>query len=251
MNVPALSPQGRSVSRPPHGLWQDLLPLPGLRLEQPAPYPALTAPNTASGGARDLRVYHVRCRSDLHAACTQVAERAGTSVGQLTRAALALLTPEHLHSLADPGPPLPADGRRIGRRLLTPMLRLRLPRGLTAEDIRKALGFMVGLRSGGHVVVPRRGVRELEQRAADQSEALARLRQGLAVLAFEPLEAGVRSVSDAKHVMRFPPGSTPDADAVNARFKAMAALLHPDAGLVDHHTHMAQLIEARRILRGK
>lgn len=246
----ALMPHGPAVSYPP-AVWRQYT-LPGLGLENLRDEGPLDRPVAANDGAAPgLRSYQVRCRTDLHDACRAAAARAGTPLSQMARSTLAMLTPEHLADLVDPGAPLPADGWRVGRRLETPVLRLRVQQGLTAVEIRKALGLMVGLRSGGHLILPRHGVRELEQRATRQTETVERLRKGMALLAFEPLESGVKTYAEALHVLRFPPGAKPDPETVGARFKAMAALLHPDAGLVDHHSHMIQLIEARRILRGK
>ena len=51
----------------------------------------------------------------------------------------------------------------------------------------------------------------------------------LAALAFRPLSAGVRTRSEALHVLGFAPGELPDRDAIRSRFRALATVHHPDS----------------------
>lgn len=213
-----------------------------------APAPGAHPEAANEDAAPVLRQYQVRCRQDLHQAVTEAARRAGTSPAQLVRCALAILPATALEGLSDPGAPRPRDAIRVGRRLETPLLRLRLPAGLTAVTIRRVLGFVVNMAAGR--TVPRDAVSAQAQErdlAAERAQG-ERLSEALAVLAGEPLKGGVRSRADALHVMRFPPDAKPMRDTVIARFRALAGVLHPDAGLVDHHGVMAQLLDARRIL---
>jgi len=67
-------------------------------------------------------------------------------------------------------------------------------------------------------------------------------------LAFTPLSDGVRNRADALHVLGFPPDSHPDGRAVNARFRLLATVHHPDSEIGDHE-RMTQLTQAVRALR--
>jgi hypothetical protein len=195
-----------------------------------------------------LRDYHVRCRGDLHRAVQAASRRAGTSAAQLVRCALAMLPEDRLHGLPDPGGPTPRDARRVGRRLETPLLRLRLPVGLTTPMVRRVLGFVADTAAGANAVVPVRTVQSLHRDLEAGTAHRDRLAEALGVLAGEPLEGGVAGRPEALHVMRFPPGAKPTREEVARRFRALAAVLHPDIGLLGHHVFMAQLLDARRLL---
>ncbi len=194
------------------------------------------------------RSYHVRCQTELHEAVHAACRRAGLSPAQMVRAALAVLSPAALDSLADPGGPKPRDALRVGGRLQTPVIRLRLPDGLSTVLIRKVFGYIADMSNGRHGLAPAGRVGHLEQRLAEVSETCRHQRDALAVLAGELLDGGVATRDHALHVLRFPPESKPTPDQVTARFRGLAAVLHPDAGLLDQHRHMAQLLDARRRL---
>lgn len=194
------------------------------------------------------RTYHVRCQTSLHEAVQAACRRAHLSPAQMVRAALAVLPPDRLDDLADPGAPKPRDAQRIAGRLETPVIRLRLPAGLTAGLIRKVLGYVADMASGRHELVPAGQRDRLEKRLAEAEATCSHQREALTALAGELIEGGVATRDHALHVLRFPPESEPTPDQVTARFRGLAAVLHPDAGLLDQHRHMAQLLDARRRL---
>lgn len=223
--------------------------LDGEGVERAAPRLSLPLPEREKANGPQLRTYQVRCRRDLYRTLNDQAGQAGATITHLVRSALGMLTRPALDSLSDPGAPRPADSHRVGHKVETPVLRLRLPVGLTVVEVRKVLGFIAELSEGALHVVPRTELTTLHRRIGEQSADIERLREGFALIAFEPLPNGVRSRFEALHVLRFPPGAEPKPEEVTARFRALAAVLHPDARLVNDHTHMVQLIEARKLLQ--
>ena len=69
----------------------------------------------------------------------------------------------------------------------------------------------------------------------------------MAALAFRPLSAGVRTRSEALHVLGFAPGELPDRDAIRARFRGLATVHHPDSS-TGNHLRMSQLNAALALL---
>ena len=62
-------------------------------------------------------------------------------------------------------------------------------------------------------------------------------------LSFEPLRNGVKTRNDALYVLGFPADGNPDSDTVNARFRMLATIHHPDGAYGDHG-RMSQLNQA-------
>lgn len=237
-----------------NGAEADQYVLPGLTEPRAAGILSLARPSVAIHAAANedvapvMRYYQVRCQRELHSAVVEAARRAGTSAVQLVRCALAILPPETLENLPDPGAPRPRDAARVGRRLETPILRLRLPVGLTASVVRRVLGFVVDTAAGRNMVMPTETGRALRRDLMAEKAQTERLSEALGVLAGEPLDGGVSTREHALHVLRFPPGAKPTPEALTRRFRALAGVLHPDVGMLDHHGVMAQLLDARRIL---
>jgi hypothetical protein len=99
------------------------------------------------------------------------------------------------------------------------------------------------------------GRRNSDKREAEALRALEssreetdRLRATISVLAFEPLDEGVISRSQALHVLGFPPGTRPDGRSIRLRFRMLATIHHPDSNFGDH-IRMSQLNQAMEILR--
>jgi len=96
---------------------------------------------------------------------------------------------------------------------------------------------------------------ELSEAAAsaelkEANAELDRLRALVSALSFDPLEGGVRTREDALHVLGFPPGPTPAKRVLQARFRLLATIHHPD-GAYGSHPRMSQLNAAMEILRGR
>ena len=178
----------------------------------------------------------------------------------------------------------PALGRPWRRK---PRLQVRMAPGFKIQHIRQALGLALAVEQGNlavHLLDPsavvfppppvvpvvealpvsepdktkeRRGAgrRSGDKREAEALKALAtaaeeieRLRAVISVLAFEPLDNGVNSRSEALHVLGFTPGTWPDARSIRSRFRMLATIHHPDSNYGDH-LRMSQLNQAMEILR--
>jgi len=178
----------------------------------------------------------------------------------------------------------PAKGRPWRRK---PRLQVRMAPGFQVQEIRRALGLALAIDQGDlHVhlsesvlapavqpletqksvepeIAPSRprsdrrspGRRNSDKREAEALKALEnakeeieRLRATVSVLAFDPLEDGVNSRSEALHILGFTPGSWPDARSIRSRFRMLATIHHPDSNHGDH-LRMSQLNQAMEILR--
>ena len=58
---------------------------------------------------------------------------------------------------------------------------------------------------------------------------------------------GIRTRGEALHVLGFPPTTRPDMETIQARYRALAAIHHPDNEF-GNHQRMSQLNTARDIL---
>ena len=83
---------------------------------------------------------------------------------------------------------------------------------------------------------------------ADLKEQLATLRQALARLSFRPLRGGVKTAAQAAYVLGMPSEWGLDEATVNARYRLLAPIYHPDSSQLADAERMAQLIEARSLL---
>ncbi|PKU23465.1 J domain-containing protein [Telmatospirillum siberiense] len=210
--------------------------------------------------------YTVPCASPFRDAVETLAERRKVNVGDLARSILLVVPGETVAAYGDPGePPVddretvvlksgPAEGRPWRRK---PRLQVRMPPGHDIPFIRKALALALAMDRGDVAVTVAEGSRieeQIEQRAAQSSklveinEELDRLRTIVAVLAFEPLPEGVRTRSEALHVLGFPPNSEPDSRTLRAKFRMLATIHHPD-GRYGSHQRMSQLNQAMEFLR--
>ena len=81
------------------------------------------------------------------------------------------------------------------------------------------------------------------------TEEIERLRTAVSTLAFKPLGAGVRTRSEALHVLGFAPGELPDRDTIRTRFRVLATVHHPDSS-TGNHLRMSQLNAALALLSG-
>lgn len=79
-------------------------------------------------------------------------------------------------------------------------------------------------------------------------EQLVTLRQALDRTSFRPLRGGVRTAAQAAYVLGMPSEWGLDEATVNARYRLLAPIYHPDGGQLADAERMAQLIEARNLL---
>jgi hypothetical protein len=170
-----------------------------------------------------------------------------------------LLPEDAVRRMPDPGGPLPGDreetvlksgpaqGRPWRRK---PRLQVRLAPGYDLATVRRALAMALALD---------RDERALTIRAPDDAppidtaqltalgEEIERLRIAVSTLVFKPLSGGVRTRSEALHVLGFAPSELPDRDTVRARFRALATVHHPDSA-TGNHLRMSQLNQAVMML---
>jgi len=225
----------------------------------PGPVASDPAPRAADVPAPvRLKLYAVPCPTAFRAAVEALADRMATTPSQLVRSAMTLCDPMTHASIADPGDPgrqdrdvftrrLPDGRSRQVRRI--PRLRLRLPAGLSHEQIRRALALALALNDGnGFVLTPQDQLRAEARQRDRQQDLIDRLRQAMDQLAFRQPVQPVHTVGDAAQLFGFQHIYGLDERAVTARYRQLAALFHPDGGLVENGDRMAQLADARRIL---
>ena len=212
--------------------------------------------------------YTVPCSSAFREAVEALAEARQVNVGDLARSVLLVVPAETVEQFPDPGEPPshdretvilksgPAEGRPWRRK---PRLQVRMPPGHGISFIRRALGLALALAEGKLLVSisdPSAPVQRSEPIVVpppppeedDQPDELDRLKAIISALAFEPLIEGVRSRSEALHVLGFSPGATPDSRTVRAKFRMLATIHHPDSDL-GNHQRMSQLNQAMALLR--
>ena len=178
---------------------------------------------------------------------TGLAQRQGVSVADLVRAVQLLVPPATLAAVTDPGEPSGADREDV--RLKTgpskdrkmrrkPRLQARLAGEHAVPDLRRALKLALDLAEGGT------SLRLEAAGAVDKDvlhrEEIERLMLSVQALSFAPLEADIRSRSEALYVLGFPTWSTPDQRQLRTRYRALATIFHPDSPTGDNQ-RMAQL----------
>jgi hypothetical protein len=87
-----------------------------------------------------------------------------------------------------------------------------------------------------------------ERDIAALKEQLTILHQALDRVSFRPLRGGVRTAAQAAYVLGMPSEWGLDEATVNARYRLLAPIYHPDSGQLADAERMAQLIEARSLL---
>jgi hypothetical protein len=216
--------------------------------------------------------YTVPCSSAFREAVEALAETRQVNVGDLARSVLLVVPADEVERFPDPGDPPshdretvilksgPAEGRPWRRK---PRLQVRMPPGHGVLFIRRALGLALALAEGRLTVTladPAAPAQRPEPapepipapppvlEAEPNAEELERLRAIISTLAFEPLPEGVRTRTDALHVLGFSPGAKPDSRMVRAKFRLLATIHHPDSDHGDHQ-RMSQLNQAMALLK--
>lgn len=202
-----------------------------------------------------LKTYALLCPSRFRDAVLLLADRRRTDPSSVARAALLLVG---ARELPDPGEPEPQDRdiqilpRATGKAKVVrrkPRLRLRLPPGLEASEIRRALALALAIddQQGYQLLTASevKGFAELADRALAKAQEVA---VAIDRIAFRPLRDGVKTPRQAAYVMGFLHEWGIDEATVTARFRQLAPVFHPDTGPAANETRMVQLIEARRLL---
>ena len=128
----------------------------------------------------------------------------------------------------------------------------RLPAGYAVPTVRRALNLLLFLsRNERAIDISDPAAAKPPPVSPDRAmtEEIERLRTIISVLSFDPLSGGVRSRMDALHVLGFAPSIRPSRDEIRTRFRALAAVHHPDGGF-GNHQRMSQLNAAMEILGG-
>jgi hypothetical protein len=206
--------------------------------------------------------YTIPCSSAFCAAINALADRRRVNVADLARSVLLVAPAEVIRSATDPGGPPPGDreeaviksgpskGRPWRRK---PRLQVRLAPGYDPSFVRRALNLALSLDQGDISFrlengAPGEGAAEAVPQV-HLTEELERLRTIVSALSFEPLAGGVKSRAEALHVLGFPPSDKPGMKTLQARFRMLATIHHPDSGF-GNHRRMSQLNEAMDLLRG-
>ena len=203
--------------------------------------------------------YTIPCASVFRDDIMRLAERRQCNVADLARSALLLVPKDVLRRIPDPGEPAagdreqtvlksgPSAGRPWQRK---PRLQVRLPASHDVPTVRRALNLLLLLsRNERDISVEDPGAAETARASMDQvmTDEIERLSTIVSVLSFDPLSSGVRSRMDALYVLGFAPSNRPNRDQIRARFRALAAVHHPDA-YFGSHQRMSQLNAAMEIL---
>jgi hypothetical protein len=203
-------------------------------------------------GWSDLVSYAIPCPSEFRAAVLALQQRTGTELAAMIDMALTVVHRDFHQSIPDPGEPEATDtvmveevGRFGGRRCVPgkPSLTVRYRRGWKVAALRHALAVAVALSNPSRHRLIRDGeIKRLEQRVDECLAALERL-------SFAPLPDGIKTPREAAHVMGFSSFLGLSLDQINARFRALAPIYHPDQGLLGSAERMGQLLDARNLLR--
>jgi hypothetical protein len=171
----------------------------------------------------------ISCPPALRLHAMLLAARRGVTVSQLAQAAVFLFDVATLATIADPGEGLSR-------------LALSLRGQFDPATVRRALQYAVqeALLRDSHASMGK----EIEELRAN----VEILRDGIKKLMFNPVTGGVRRSGDAARILGLTLDSKLDEMAINRRFRELAPLYHPDTGVVGGSVHMAQLIDARRVL---
>ena len=206
-------------------------------------------------GSGTKQSYTIPCPTVFRDAVEALARRRGVNVADLARSVTLVVPPKTVAAFPDPGGPARGDRESVRVKSGTsegrpwrrkPRLQARMAPGLDVATVRRALALALAIDRGDmEVRVDRREPAAPPPAVHDEVE---RLRAMVSVLSFEPLPGGVTSRSDALHVLGFPPGRTPDAQTLRARYRVLAIIHHPD-GLTGSHERMSQLNAAMELLR--
>jgi hypothetical protein len=197
----------------------------------------------------------------LHDEVLSLSEAHAVPPSALAQTGLMLVRARPDQARPDPGPGafervqvVSASGRARTQRIL-PRLRLRLLTVVPLQDIRVALATMAQLASSAPadavLEVQAAMISQQAQTAAELSrlrEEAARLRAAIATLAPRLLPQPPRTPQQSAWILGLASEWGLDAVAINARYRQLALLFHPDIGVCPDHERMIQLNAAKTIL---
>ena len=219
--------------------------------------------------------YTVSCGSVFRDAVLELADRKGVNTADVARSIILCVSTADLEAVPDPGDATKGDretyslksGDAAGQSWRRkPRLQMRLPTGLTAPTIRRALALALAIDQGQSSLV----IADPHDRASatvgeheptlqpnpapipskqpdtshdHNSEEIDRLKATVAALSFDPLSNGVQTRDEALFVLGLPPNKMPSKSVIAARFRMLATIHHPDSP-TGSHARMAQLNDA-------
>ena len=217
--------------------------------------------------------YTIPCSSSFRDAVSTLAVAQEVNVADLARSILLIIPEIEIRDVPDPGGPPPGDreetvlksGPSAGKPWRRkPRLQVRLSAGYDVTTVRRALNLALKLDQKALTVTLAKTTTDPEpfyppkppeaselsgppSPSPESREEVDRLQSIVSTLMFNPLEAGVTTLADAKHVMGFAPSDRPDKGTVRARFRMLATIHHPD-GHYGSHQRMSQLNAAMDLL---
>lgn len=202
--------------------------------------------------------YAVPCAAAFRDAIMALAASRNVNVGDIARSVMLILPEAAIAATTDPGEPAandretiilksgPSAGKPWRRK---PRLQVRLPAGHTIENIRRALNLALAMDNGEQTLMIETSDKpSAKQRQSQLAEEIERLRAVNSALGFTPLEHGVRNRAEAHYVLGFAPKEAPSRSAINAKYRMLASIHHPDSPYGDHR-RMSQLNDAIGFLR--
>jgi hypothetical protein len=193
--------------------------------------------------------YTIPCSSTFRDAILDLAQRQKVNVADLVRSVMLMVPQERVTDFPDPGNPEKNDretiilqsGKAKGRPWRRkPRLQVRMVPGCEPSILRRALGLALALDKN-ELCLSVEGVPKKE-------DELQQFREVVSLLSFDPLINGIKSRPEALYVFGFSPSSLPDTKTIRTRFRALAAIHHPDSPYGDNH-RMSQLNAAMEHLR--
>ncbi|MEX2617507.1 MAG: J domain-containing protein [Alphaproteobacteria bacterium] len=208
--------------------------------------------------AATKKSYAIPCSSAFRDRVQALAARRGVNAGDLVRSVMLVVPPEAIAAMADPGEPAEHDRETITLKSgpgagkpwrRKPRIQVRLPAGHTIPELRRALNLALAMSAGQQTIrVENAAVPAAEKKLQEAQRELDRMRGIIRSLSFSPLRNSVKTRSDALYVLGFPPNAKLSPEAIKTRFRALAAIHHPDSAFGDTR-RMSQLNEAMATLR--
>jgi len=201
--------------------------------------------------------YTVSCSSAFRDTVIALAEAHGGNVADLARAMLMAVPRAAIEAHPDPGDAPAGDRETVvlqsgaskgkpWRR--KPRLQVRLAPGFDISIIRRALALALAIADNTREIRIIDPLHHKEQTRKEKEQHKQKTRSIVDALAFQPVVGNVTTREEALYIMGFPPHSRPNTKEIRARFRTLAAVLHPDAAFGDHR-RMSQLNEAMSILK--
>lgn len=197
--------------------------------------PRRFGPGLPVAAGRDFRV-EVPVTQDQAKVLFALASARACTVAEVIEAGL-LLAPDRVDL------PTSADGDKpVGAGQMA--LPVTLSHRVGSARLAACIAFLCGVSDQALALVPAETAARIDRLVQDAEK----LRDALDKAAFRPLANGILTPRDAAFALGFASEFRLKADDINQRFRQLASVYHPDAGLFADDARMTQIIEARRLL---